>query len=405
MSDNYVDSTGLVLQTLSDIVTALETGFRDIYGADISLDANSPDGQMINLFAQAKMDILDCIASVYNSFSPGSAGCAGAVLDQRCALNGITRRGGVKSTCYIQVWADRVVALVGESAGSGTVFTVSDNSGNKFKLTTSTSTATGNNLLHFTAEEAGEVEIAPANITTIETVTLGITGVTGATGAVIAGRDEETDAELRQRRSVSVANPSSGFLDGLQGAILALDNVTSAKVYENNSSATDAYGIPPHSIWAVVDGGDETEIAEAIDIRRNAGCGTYGGTGTTGTTGTRHIVGVTQVNGLSVNIEYSEPNYQNLYVLMNLQATESSHEIDSEYLKDQLVENFVYDINEKSDFTDMTVLVKGLDPYVVVTSGGVGPTGGTGASNAILGPSGINNRWILSTSNITINEA
>lgn len=59
MTTNYVSSTGLTLQTLAEIVTELETGFKAIYGVDINLDANSPDGQMINLFAQAKLDILD----------------------------------------------------------------------------------------------------------------------------------------------------------------------------------------------------------------------------------------------------------------------------------------------------------------------------------------------------------
>ena len=118
MSSNYVDSTGLVLQTLADIVTELETGFKNIYGVDINIDANSPDGQMINLFAQAKIDLLDCIASVYNSFSPTN--CSGVVLDQRCALNGLYRNDGIKTTLYMTVVTNRIVNLVGVSAGAGT---------------------------------------------------------------------------------------------------------------------------------------------------------------------------------------------------------------------------------------------------------------------------------------------
>lgn len=140
MTSNYVDSTGLNLQQLADIVTELENGFKAIYGSDINVGANSPDGQMINLFAQAKIDILDCISQVYNSFSPTSA--IGVALDQRCALNGVVRKGATKTTTNVTVTTDREVSLLGLSAGAGTPFTSKDLAGNKFYLTTSATGAT-----------------------------------------------------------------------------------------------------------------------------------------------------------------------------------------------------------------------------------------------------------------------
>jgi len=401
MTSNYVDATGLVIQTLSQIVTELETGFKSIYGNEINLDENSPDGQMINLFAQAKIDMLECISSVYNSFSPSN--CSGIVLDHRCALNGIYRRAGVKTTLYMTIVTDRIVNLVGLSAGAGTPFTVSDPSGNQFYLKTDKTTINGSNTgLEFEASKIGDISISPGTIVTIATPTLGVLSVTNPGGALIQGASEETDASLRYRRSISVSNPSTGYLEGLQGSLLALDNVTNVKIYENVGPLTDVNGIPGHSIWPIIDGGDETEIAELIYLKRNAGCGIWGGTGPTGSTGTQHIVGVTQVNGLIFDVKFAEPTYEDLHISMTVSSYDSKHSIDNSFLKETIYEQISYGINEIADFTKIISVVKAADPFAIVSSGGVGVTGGTGASHPYLAPSAINNRWIISTTNITI---
>lgn len=411
MTANYVSSTGLTLQTLADIVKELEDGFKAIYGVDINLDANSPDGQMINLFAQAKLDILDLINSVYLSFSPSEA--SGVVLDQRCALNGVFRNGATYTTVYISMVLNRQVQLSGMDNTAATPFTVVDPAGNSFYLITSATGATGGstgvtgltgNYFLFRAADSGAIGVAPNTITKIGTPTLGVVAVNNVGGAVNAGVDEETDAALRYRRSLSVSNPSIGYLDGMQGSILALDNVTHAKVFENSSDATDANGIPSHSIWPVVDGGDETEIANLIYLKRNAGCGIYGGTGATGASGPQHVVGVTQANGQMFYVKFSEPTYENLYIALTVTKYDINHYIDQTFLKNTIASEISYDINEVADFSAISAVVKAVDPFVVISSGGVGATGGTGASSAFLAPSAINNRWIISTSNIYINE-
>lgn len=398
MTNNYIDSTGLHLQALADIVTELETGFKTIYGNDISLDANSPDGQMINLFAQAKIDTLDLISSVYNSFSPNSA--IGVSLDQRCALNGIVRKGATKTTVNVQVTTDRVVNLIGVTNGNGTPFTVSDTSGNKFYLTNDTTTTNGVNTLHFTSAVAGAVFVSSGTITVIETILLGVLSVTNSGNALIQGVDEETDAALRYRRSVSVSNPSSGYLDGLMGALLALDDVKYAKVYENNTDLTDVYGIPPHSIWCVVDGGLSTDIADIIYQRRNAGCGMYYGTGSTGPTGPAKTVNVTQLNGFDIPIKYSEAAYYDLYIDLTITSLTTLHTIDQTFIKLSIFADIEYGINDVADYSEISSYVKSIDPLAVIISGGVGLTGA--AADPYLAPPTIDGRWIISETNIHI---
>ena len=66
MADNYFSQTGIVTQSLDAIITEITGKYQEIYGNDINIDQNTPDGQMINLLAQMKKDILDLLVQ-YNS--------------------------------------------------------------------------------------------------------------------------------------------------------------------------------------------------------------------------------------------------------------------------------------------------------------------------------------------------
>ena len=44
---NVLNEDGLEVKTKTEIVTALEAGYKTIYGNDINLDSDSPDGQEI----------------------------------------------------------------------------------------------------------------------------------------------------------------------------------------------------------------------------------------------------------------------------------------------------------------------------------------------------------------------
>ena len=388
MTSNYIDITGLHLQSLADIVVELEDGFKTIYGTDVNVDPNSPDGQMINLFAQAKIDILDLISSVYGSFSPTSA--IGTALDQRCAINGVTRQAATHTTVAVIVETDQIVALRGLSEGDGNYFTVADDAGNLFYLTTSASTGVGNTTMNFTAAEAGAIEVSPNSIQTISTITYGVLSVDNAGGALVAGIGEETDADLRLRRAFSVANPSSGYRIGLEGALLALDGVADAKVYENYTDTTDADGIPPHSIWCVTDGGTAAEIAEQIYLRRNAGCGMTG----------TETENVTELSGALFPIKYSEADHVDLYIDLTVTSLLSTHAIDDDFIKQAVFDAISYGINETADYSAICSAVKLADPYAVITDGGVSEKNSD--FHPYLAPDTIDQVWDVSLAKITV---
>ena len=384
---NYVDSTGLNLESLTDIVTQLEDGFKAIYGTDINIDANSPDGQMINLFAQAKADLLECIAQVYASFDPDQA--SGAVLDQRLSINGIKRRGATFTRVNVVVTTDRGLTLLGKDT-SATPFTISDGSGTRFVLEETATLTTGANTLIFAAENAGNVQTLLNTLTNIETITLGVLSVNNPTSPVTQGVDEETDTEVKIRRKQSISLPALGALNATLAALFAVDGVTDAIVYENTGTTTDANGIPAKSIWAIIDGGTNADIANAIYSKRNAGCGMKG----------TQLVSINQLNGVPFVVKFDRPVYENLYIALTITSKNVNHTIDDAYLKQKIYEGIVLKIYEPADYTAITTLVKTLDPLAVVTAGGVSKTAGSYVGYVY--PTTIQNRFLLSTTRIAI---
>ena len=87
MTDSF-SSNGLQVSTNAELVENLTTSFQSIYGSDISVDQNSPDGQMINIFAQGQTDIRELLVQIYNSFDPDN--CSGRLLDEPSVALSIT---------------------------------------------------------------------------------------------------------------------------------------------------------------------------------------------------------------------------------------------------------------------------------------------------------------------------
>ena len=91
-------------------------------------------------------------------------------------------------------------------------------------------------------------------------------------------RNGETDAEARERIRSSLAGRSACMADALLSAVRNTDYVWDARLYVNDTDATDADGIPSHSLAMVVEGGVDTQVAQAIWDKKAPGIGTWGST-------------------------------------------------------------------------------------------------------------------------------
>lgn len=352
---NSFDGNGLQVITQNELVDNLTESFQEIYGADINVESNSPDGQIINIFAQALEDFYEQLSNVYASFDPDQA--IGAVLDQRCAINGIQRKGGTYTYVTIDVTADRSVTLDGlDDVAPEQAYTISDNEGNLFVLSATSSINTGTSQLIFRALNVGNVEVLPNTITTPVTIILGVTSVNNPGGALAQGVNEETDAELRERRKQSVSISNQGYTDGLLAALLNIEDVTSANVYQNRGSSTDADGIPGHSIWVVVRGGDNAEIGAVMDNKVPGGVGMKGSTS----------VSVPQSDGSTATYYFDRPTQELLYATIDITPL-GGQVIDTDALKESIVNHFNFGPNQTVDSSSIICYIKSIQDNVAVT--------------------------------------
>lgn len=58
---DIIDENGLQVKTFDEILQELKDGLRAIYGNDINLDQNSPDGQMVGIIAQVATDLRELL--------------------------------------------------------------------------------------------------------------------------------------------------------------------------------------------------------------------------------------------------------------------------------------------------------------------------------------------------------
>lgn len=392
MSD-MLDSDGLTLKTLPEIIADLETGVKDIYGDDVNIAADTPDGQLLNIIAQACIDLRELLEDVYASFDPDQA--EGTVLDQRVAINGIKRNGGTFTVTPVDITVDRSVTLTGLDAAAAEleipsgVYTVKDDAGNQFALLATDTLSAGTHSLSFRAVELGAIETTLNTITTAVTAKAGVTAINNPDEPTIYGQDEESDAALKIRRRQSITRSSNGYLESILSALLAVDGVTDARVFENSTDVTDIDGTPEHSIWAVVESGAVADIAQALYETKAAGCGMRGSVSEV----------ITRPSGQTITMYFDRPVNEDLYMKMTV-ALIGGGTVDTDYIKAQIVENILYTIGQDAATDDIVCFVKSLDSKFRISDPGVSLNGSDWYDEVSV--SDKQNKFVLATARITV---
>lgn len=349
MSDLFNES-GLQTATANELLQNLETAFRAIYGEDILLDSSTPDGQWLNILVQKGVDIRGLLMQLYNSFNPDNA--QGSILDQRCAINNVFRKSGTFTTVDVVITTDRALTLQGlddqYNNSEATGFTIQDNEGNRFILANTVNLSTGvNPPVRFRSEQLGQVLVSPNTLTTPVTIVLGVVSVNNPSSGVL-GENEEQDSELRIRRRQSVAISSFGYLNGLQAALLQLNGVTDAKVYENYTSETDENGTPAHCIWVVMDGGSSEDIANTIYSRKCPGTNMRGDVEYT-------IITPAQTQFVA---KWDEATDTSFYIKFNIKPTSSDITFNQNAIKAYIEENISLKIGDFAETATITEIAQ-----------------------------------------------
>lgn len=312
-----ITETGIVIDSLSDVHKRLTDGFKRIYGDDISIDADSPDGQMIGLFSQEIDNINQALSMIAQMLDPYKA--TGAWLEQRAMYAGIVRRGADYS------YLDDVIVTgkQGVKVPKGSIFS----DGNLSKWVTLADIVldiNGSARVNMRSHELGAFSIQAGKELSMDTVIVGVEKIT-TTKTAKEGVFEEMDVSLLTRfmRSHSINNHDDR--QGLEGALLDLPDVKQARVYENFTNQTDDKGVPAHSLNAVVIGGSDDDICLAILKKKIGGCGVFGS-----------ISNTQEYAGAQRTVKFDRASSVNIKVKLLLERVGGFHDIDTESIKSAL---------------------------------------------------------------------
>lgn len=249
-------SEGFERKRFDEILNDKNEAQRQVFGPDINLDPQSPDGQISGLMALSDDQLWQIAEYAVNATDPDNA--TGATLSNLVKINFIERLSEAATRLIIQTTGTPGVTIpagqiVGEENGSLTATTIAAFTFNSL----------GAGEVVALLDTTGPLEIPANTMRDIRTPQAGWFSANNDS-AGITGRNRETDAELRLRRLRSVGTNSQNMIDSLIGKLGDLSGVTHANVIQNRTDVVDANGLTPHSFEAIVAGGDSNEIAQVI---------------------------------------------------------------------------------------------------------------------------------------------
>lgn len=313
---------GLYVETYEETRADIVSRIRQDVSPTANTEEDSLLGNLISIVATKQRELGEALEAVWSSFDPDSNG--GAAQDNIAAITGTLRRDATYSRLEgVEYTVDPGTypagTLVAHVDGDPTIRFA--NAEDVVNDGVSPDVVTADAV----SETPGPVRVFAGQLTVIAGAVSGWAAVSNPSDAIV-GRDVESDAELRVRREQELSAQGSTSAEAVRAAILRehTDTVESALVLENVTETTDANGVPPHSIEAIVyaPGIDEDALAETIFRAKAAGIRAHG----------NEIKTVTDSQGIAHSIGFSYQEDVDLYVRVNLEIIDGTWVGDSEFI-------------------------------------------------------------------------
>lgn len=288
-------SQGLQIQTLAEIISDLEAAMRADFGENIDLSDKGVLGQMIGTHAERESLLQELIEDVYLSQFLSSS--TGVSVDRVLELASIRKNPEEKSAASLSLSGINGTPVPASSIAR-------DTSGVDWLTSFAVTITAAGVSVDASPVDAGPTQALSGTITEIITPVVGWNSVTNPLDADV-GRFAESDAEARIRYNDALS------LDDVGLNILKLTSVSNVVVAENTTSATNADGLPPHSVEYIVTGGVDQDIADTIWFGRCDGIELFGSTS----------VNVTDIAGDTVVVLFTRPSELSAFVRIEYGAT------------------------------------------------------------------------------------
>lgn len=348
---------GFVRKPLSVIKAEIEASWRLAFGASIDVSASTPDGQVIGIFAEREALVWELAEIIAGMMDPDKA--SDRLLEVLCLLTGTYRTLAKRSTVTLwftgdpasnvgqdtrtatastasvfytltgttlvalTAWATSTVYAVGDQrtangrcyvcitggasapSGSGPSTTSADiTDGAAHWRYMGEGTATGS--APAVSETLGPVVAVSGDINAIDTPQPGVTSVINLLDAT-TGAFKMDDQALRLLREREIAAGGNGTIPAIRRKLSRVAGVETVTVFYNNTLLTSVDGIPAKSIEAMVEGGDDQAIIDALFDSVTGGIG-YHSSGAGAVSGTH-----TDSQGNIHAIEFTRPEQIPIY--------------------------------------------------------------------------------------------
>ena len=385
-----IDANGFKAESFTEILTRLSNGLKNIYGQDINLDQDTPDGQQLGIQANIISDFQDLALYIYNSMDPDLAD--GANFDKLLKLLARTRLPSSRSTVDIEMVLNKTVSIPAS-------YTIKDLNNQNWIIGTAQTLDAGTHLVSFYSEDWGNITAEPNTINEQVTILTEVVSINNPESA-ISGRDEESIVQVRERRNKILEINASSTIGSIIGKILDLNGVIDAVPYENMTKIYDPVrDIQPNSYWIVVKGGDIAQISEIIAKDKT------GGTGLKGQVETVYIEKFVRKDG-SVrefyhDVKFDRPTEVSIHIKFKVSRKVSTQSIDIEHIKNTLANKEFY-IAQNITVTELYSTIYSAATNYIATDLEVSKDGVVWDS--VFLQAGYDEEFIIEKSNIEIEE-
>lgn len=265
---------GVVVPSESDILAGVQSDVNAAFGGGVNPALETPQGQLSSSTTAIIGDKNSQIAYYVNQVDPQYA--SGKFQDAIGRIYFLTRKPALPTSV--------VVTLTGQP---GTIIpalaTAQDTNGNNYVNSGSvtigsggTVSATFNNII------SGPIPCASGTLTQITQAINGWDAITNSSAGVL-GQDVESRSDFEFRRKNSVAANAHGSLNSIYGSVFSVNGVSDVYAYENTTSSpvtvgATSYSVLPHSLYVAAVGGTDSDVANAIFLKKDTGCDYNGNT-------------------------------------------------------------------------------------------------------------------------------
>jgi uncharacterized phage protein gp47/JayE len=260
-----ITPTGYQRRTLDVVLTAIQDSLRGKISAKLDLTEKAVLGNTSNIDADHIDQLEQLVEEAYNAFDVDNAS------DDRFValslLRGVPRRGAQKGLVTVTLNLD---ASQSYAPGDLAAHVIDEPTNRWLNRDAVVSTSAGTYSAVFQSELAGSAAIAEAGtLTVIASPVSGWNDPVTNPAAATPGQDIESIPALRIRSGLGVSSGGSRTRGAVRAALIRVDGVLSAEVFENNGNIVDANGIGPHCLRPVIwDGSpaaaDDDALAQAI---------------------------------------------------------------------------------------------------------------------------------------------